>query len=240
MVTLGVPLIITVLTEYPAIKLFYNPLLSLKKSLLVAIKINIISYAAFCFLMTPFYLTGIAKRSEHLDQKRLSEWNHIELLDDEYGCVYKINLVDKNYILSRYDLSEKIWEEVYKVGKRECNIDIWDISNRYFVFTDLKSSGEIHIADNGSFESVRLIENIGECKKIKISPSQESIAVLEDVGEVVVQKKKGGWFQTLGSRCRLLVFDIKTGQVICEYERPVLSSEISWSPDSKKILFETL
>lgn len=240
LVTLGVPLIVTLLAEYPAIRYLYRTHLSAKKCLYTVVKINIISYVAFCFLMTPLYLTGISKRAEYLDQKRLDEWSHDELLKGEYGSIYKINLVDKHHTIYCYSLKEKTWEEVYKVDKRECDVGIWDISSSYFVYTDLKEPGKIQIADNGSYGNDQLFVQVNGCKEIKISPSQEYIAVLEKTGEVIVQKKIDSWFQTLGNRCRLLIYDIRTGHVVCEYERPVLSSNISWSPDSKSILFETL
>ncbi|MCE5187538.1 MAG: hypothetical protein LLF76_15560 [Planctomycetaceae bacterium] len=238
-ITLGVPFAVTVLTEYPAIRRLYKSLLSRKKAILAVLEINVISYVVFCFLITPFYLTGIMKRSRLLDQQRLDEWNHTDILDGESGGIYKVVSRDHHDILNRYDLRSKTWQEVYRTDDRECDIDVWDISKRYFVFSDLQS-GQVRVVRNGSFEIACTPVFSGRCVRLKISPCEQYIAILEDAGEVRVSKKRSGWFYMLGQRTRLSFYQTDTGERIAMYERPILKQTLSWSPDSQKILFETL
>jgi hypothetical protein len=238
-ITLGVPFAITVLTEYPAIRRLYKSQISRKKAIIAVIEINVISYVIFCFLITPFYLTGIMERSRLLDQQRLDEWNHTDILDGESGGIYKVVSRDQHDILNRYDLRSNTWQEVYRTDVRECDIDVWDISNKYFVFSDLKS-GQVRVVRNGSFEIVCTPAVSGRCARLKIAPCERYIAILEDAGEVRVSKKRSGWFYLLGQRTRLSVYQADTGGRIAMYERPVLKQTLSWSPDSQKILFETL
>jgi hypothetical protein len=238
-ITLGVPFIITVLAEYPAIRRLYQSQLSRQKAIAAVIEINVISYAVFCFLITPFYLSGIMERSRLLDQQRLDEWNHTDLLDGESGGIYKVVSRDPHDILNRYDLHLKTWQEVYRTDKRESGINAWDISNAYFVFSD-SQSGQVRVVRNGSFEIVCTPALSGRCVRLKIAPCERYIAILEDAGDVRVSKKRSGWFHVLGQRTRLSIYQADTGGQIAAYERPVLKQTLSWSPDSQKILFETL
>jgi hypothetical protein len=179
------------------------------------------------------------KMSEHLDNKRLAEWSHKEILKQESGRIYTVNRIKQSdkYELRNYDLTTQKWQSMTNFNTNgSIPVSSWDVSQSFVACQrDFNSIAVLRKTDFSEIYKIPII-----CNRVQISKPEQQIAVLQSVGEIAVQKGGNRWFQTLGMQCKLKIFDIASGQLRSEYAKFVLSDGLDWSPDSKKLLIVTL
>lgn len=253
-ITLLLPFIVTYITEYPVILWLYGKYISIKKAALITFTINIVSYIVFLVLLTPVFLIGIMKMSEYLDNKRLMEWSHSEIMQQESGTIYSLikqqkdgEIYDfnglghkKNYELRSYDLAQKKWQLVRKLEIGGYGdffpAKAWSVSQSLFAYPN--DSNSVLVLKKADFAELCRISIA--CDQIAISQSEQLIAILKPIYEINVQKKGESWFQTLGNQCELEIYEIPSGNQVNKLNKCILPEGLDWSSDSKKILLVVL
>lgn len=241
-ITLSLPFIVTFASEYPVILLLYKKTISAKKAVWINLKINVASYFVFIILVSPVFLTGVMKISEYKDNKRLLEWSHSEILQNESGKIYTLNKYKqrKQYEFRNYDLMTKKWESL-----NQFKIDgygdffpamAWDVSRSFMAYP--VDFNLVVIYKKDGFEEICKIP--AKCDRLKISRSEQQIAILNSLGEIIVQKEGKDWYQTFGRNCKLEIFDIQSGQQVSKYDKFILADGLDWSVDSKRLLFVSI
>lgn len=238
-VTLGLPFAITVLSEYPAIRFLYKKYVTGKSAWWLDFKINVVSYVLFIILYVPVLFGGIKILSDYLDNRTIKEWSHEEILQDRRGDIYIVSDLDRNdpfdYELKRYTISSKQWDSIKKFESKYFSRRSWDLSDSYFAYESSNPDNTVKIVGRNDFENVSDIPM--NCPKtIKISPDEKSIAVLDCIGSVNLRKKNKTVYRKLGSKCKLIIYDINTGENVCDRQVCVFADGLDWSNDSKKLL----
>jgi hypothetical protein len=181
------------------------------------------------------------KMSEYLDNKRLKEWSHTEILQNESGRIYALNRcaqTNENE-LRKFDLAARKWETVRQLKTDVFPLNsIWDISPSLFAYP--KDSNSVLVLRKENFTEVCKIPVTVRCYRLEISQSEQQIAILEPIGEIEVHKKGNSWYQMLGERTELKIFEIPSCRQINDCNKCILSEGLDWSPDSKKLLLVAL
>ena len=239
-ITLGLPFLITLASEYPMISFLYREHLTDKSVWWLDFKINILSYVLFIVLYVPFLFGFAALVAKYMDGKTMKEWSHSEIIENEGGGLYIINDLHKgetyNCELRCYDLTTRQWEPVKKFKGSYLSWNNWDISDSYLAYqANRKTTELLNRIDDVNSMTLPLT-----CRRLQISPEQKYCALLEYCGDVRIRQKDSSWHRTLGTKCKLHIYDIGTGESGHEGEVCVFDEGLSWSADSKRLLLVLL
>jgi len=228
---------ITIIIEFPVIKILYKDLISLNRAFLIDLKINILSYISL-FLAQIIFLIGFSFLFSAQNKIIEKNWTNSNILNGEVGYVYNIegwgilSKDSKDWGLKRYNLENKKWEKLNK------NINTglsWDIVGNILVYQT--SEGEKYNLVIVKLPEFSVINTIPSrwFDKIKLDPTGRYVCVLEKVRTLFV--KRGTETYGYPDECKMSIYSVESGQKINEFKDPILDDGLDWSPDSSKILF---
>lgn len=240
--------ILTLAVETPLIKILYRKVgdgLSWLRTIQISFGINLISY--LFVLIFPFILLfAYSIYGSIADTVNIKKWNDISLLNNESGYIYTIEHNNSGkyvkYVLKQYDIGMRKWETIEPTGGWERGIDysVWDVRDNILaciIETEGWKNRSLSILNKSTY--IPIVKITGNFQKIRISPDIKKVAALEFVREAVAPKDREGSF-SLGSACRLRIYDTYTGKLLYEAPRWSLNEGLSWDKDSKAVFFASL
>jgi len=230
--------LITLIVEFPSIKLLYKDAITWRRSIWIDLKINIFSYL-LVFVIQLSLLCGFLYFADYKDKQIVRKWTRSEILNQENGFIYSITQDDttKNYYLKRYNVKENKWENL---EKRYIWPSTWSVSKNTLVAIVSTSivdrDKHVTIFKLPEFSKVCIIP--GQYDDIKVDPSGKFVALLEHFGSVVGQKDPESYY-VFGEKAKLNIYSTSSCKKVFIYSQFILDDGIDWSPDSDKILFVT-
>lgn len=245
MMGLYIPMfLLTLATETPTLKYLYRlEGFNWVRSIKVSLGINIISYL-FVFIAQFGLIFGYLGYANFADKQTLKKWNETSLLEGETGFIYTVKYVPtekhSKYVFKRFDVENKKWEIVDPGFERGIYPKVWDIKDT--IIACIIETGEwrnrpLTVLDATNFS--KLVEIEGNFRDVRISPDLSKLAVLEYVKEIYTPRDKESTFM-LGSGCKLKIYDIESGSLVCEAPRLALDMGLTWANNSTDIIFSSL
>ena len=242
--------LITLITEIPLLHvLFKTASLSWKRACVLGCGINLASYAAV-FIIEIGLFFGWLTYAGHLDQKELEQWENPALLAQASGQIYATESTGSQYGLCVCTPPNPEWTTLTNCPSIEP--DKWDVEGTTFAFVqwgngdwekqDLVISRlpDFHtlltLPPSKFSEAQAELYNWQGVTDLSVSPDEKSVAILFRYCDAVAAKDKSSFFH-LGSKCKLIVVDITSGQEIARANRWASDSGLCWLPDSRRVLF---
>jgi hypothetical protein len=237
--------ILTLAIETPLLKILYRNLgdsLSWVRTAKISFGINLISY--LFVLIFPFILLfAYSIYGSIADSMHIKKWTDISLLNNESGYIYTLDHNDsgKNmkYVLEQYDVEKRTWKRIEPASGWEKGIrsSAWDVRGNIIaciIEPEDWTSPQLSILNTASYTPIFKIN--GNFKEIRISPDMKKLAAIEHVREAIAPKDKESYF-SIGSACKLRIYDINSGKLIYEAPRWALNEGLSWGKDSTTVFF---
>ena len=225
--------LITLIVEFPSIKLLYKDAITWKRSIWINFKINMFSYL-LVFVIQLSLLYGFLYFANCKDKQIAKKWTHSEILKQEKGFIYTISKGD-NYYLKRYNIKENKWENM---KKRYIWPLTWSVSKNTLaaiVSTSIfERDKHVTIFKLPEFSKVCIIP--GQYDDIKVDPSGKYVALLKHFSSVVSQKDSESYY-IFGEKTKLNIYSADSCKKNLTYDEFILDDGIDWSPESNKILF---
>jgi len=240
--------LITLLTEIPLLYVLFKTVsLSWKRAAILGFGINAASYVAV-FILEIGLLFGFFSYAGHLDKQELAEWNNPSLLKQVSGLIYATETVGSQHGLRVYDPQNAQWTTLTNCPSLDPNK--WDVEgdicafipwttgdwkDRHLVATQLPNFTTLLDVSLTLFSDPQL-DNWQGVTDIAVSPDQKKLAILFRLTDAVAPKDSSSYFN-LGSKCRLIVIDLASGQEMARASRWASSEGLCWLADSHRILF---
>ncbi len=242
--------LITLLTEIPLLHaLFKNVPLSWIRAVILGCGINVASYVAV-FVLEIGLLFGWIAYEGHLDKKDAKEWNNPGYLKQASGLIYAIESVGSKYRLRVFDPQNPHW-----VSLTNCPLldpRIWDVEGDICAFiqgtTDEWKDRHLIVCRLPDFTTLLdlpptqlagiVVDNWQGVTDVAVSPDRKKLAVLFRQADAVAQRDDSSFYD-LGSKCKLIVIDLVSGQVLARASRWASDSRLCWLSDSRRVLFSS-
>lgn len=249
---------ITLLTEIPMLWVFYRDLpLSIGRAIRLGIGVNTFSYLVLFIWKVSFWvlfplLIGFPGGHEGPAEDEYFRWNHPEMLEHAEGWIYEAGGSDHGaykdgYHFSCYDLSVGEW--ITPPNLNHIDPHSWDAEGSLLAWVSGKTSQRITVAsvpDLTPKQEIGLPDLISasETKRRsvvsqRISPNGKYLAILVTYGLVCLPKDERTEY-CLGSKCRLAIVDIESGNRVLTLRQWVIDSDLCWFPDSSQLIVSCL
>ena len=240
--------LITLATEIPLLHALFKAVpLSWQRASILGCGINIASYAAV-FVVEIGLLFGWLSYAGHLDKKELEQWNNPALLEHASGQVYATESAGSQHVLRVCVPPSSQWTMLtncpsldpnkWDVQGNTCAFVLWgtgDWTNRNLIVCRLPGFQTILTLPPSVFSEAQF-DNWQGVTDLSVSPDEKSVAILFRYTDAVAPKDGSSYFD-LGSKCKLIVIDITSGQEIARANRLASDSGLCWFSDSRRVLF---
>lgn len=250
--TLLLPLfVITLAVEIPLLRRLFRPIsLTWGRATALGLWINLASYAIVLLLEIGLFVGGISY-AQHLDKRNVQQWQNPQLLGRANGVIYSTRSDKGEHGLRVFDPQTGLRSNLTNCPSLDPNI--WDVRQQVCAFVP-GNSGDwrqraLVIAQLPDFAVTREIgtstftdvhTNAAHAWQgvtdVAVSPDARLLAVLFRYSDAVAYKDQSSYFE-LGSKCRLMVLDIASGEVIDRASRWASDRGLCWLPDSQSVLF---
>lgn len=250
--TLLLPLfVITLAVEIPLLRRLFRPIsLTWGRATALGLWINLASYAIVLVLEIGLFVGGMSY-AQHLDKRNVQQWQNPQLLGRANGVIYSTQSDKGKHGLRVFDPKAGFWSDLTNCPPLDPNK--WDIREQVCVFVP-SSSGDwrqqlLVIAQMPDFVVTREIgisaftdvhtnaayawQGIAD---VAVSPDARLLAILFRFSDAVTYRNQSSYFD-LGGKCRLMVLDIATGEVVAKASRWASDRGLCWLQDSQTVLF---
>jgi hypothetical protein len=224
--------VLTIIIEYPIIKLFYRRIISWLKCIWINLALNVLSYILLVILQFLFLFVASYASYFFIERTR-ARWTDSDILKNEPGNIY---IYDKG--LRRYNIQKGEFETFLDVNIPIYEYKTWDISTDIFacVLEERFAVPDSAVTIYKIPEGLEILKIPGRFSDFALDSKGEYLALLQRHSSVNIPGRTGVYYD-LGDKCILSIISIKTGERIFEYPEFALNNGIDWSPDSKKIAF---
>lgn len=237
--------LITLAIEIPLLHYLYRrEFLSWARAGWLIAGVNFLSYGVVFVLEIGLLLGGFVV-ADKLDQRELANWKEPELLKQVTGRIYATEKSQEGHRLRMFMPERGDWLSLancpsldpfkWDVQKNLCAYISWPPVSRRLVICTLPDFSKLHEITPTTFEE-KPVESWQDVADLAIAPDGTKLAILFQVGDAVAPKDSASHF-SLGSKCRLIVLDIETGQELARSPRWATAPGLCWLPDSKTVLF---
>jgi hypothetical protein len=240
--------LITLATEIPLLHVLFKTVpLSWKRASVLGCGINIASYAAV-FVLEIGLLFGWLSYAGHLDKKELEQWKNPALLEQASGQIYATESAGSRHGLRVCIPPSSQWTTLtncpsldpnkWDVQGSTCAFVQWgtgDWKDRTLIVSRLPDFQTILTLPPAIFSEAQF-DNWQGVTDVSVSPDEKSVAILFRYTDAVAPKDSSSYFD-LGSKCKLIVIDIASGQETARAKRWASDSGLCWFSDSRRVLF---
>lgn len=240
--------LITLATEIPLLHaLFKTVPLSWKRAAYLGCGINVASYVTVFVIQIGLFF-GWLSYAGHLDKKEIEQWNNPAVLKQAYGQIYATESTGSQHRLRVYMPTNSQWTTLTNSPSLDPNK--WDVEGstcafikreagdrkeRTLIVSRLPDFLTILELSPSLFPDERF-DNWQGVRDVAVSPDEQRIAILFRQTDAVAPKDHSSYFD-LGSKCKLIVIDISSGQETARADRWASDYGLCWFSDSQRVLF---
>lgn len=240
--------LITLATEIPLLHALFKAVpLSWKRASILGCGINIASYLAV-FILEIGLLFGWLSYAGHLDKIELEQWSNPDLLEQASGQIYATDSAGAQHVLRVCTPPSLQWATLTNCPSLDPNK--WDVEGSTCAFVQLGSNEwkdrslivsrlpdfQTMVELSPSMFSDAQFENWQGVTDVAVSPDEKKLAILFRQTDAVAPKDRSSYFD-LGSKCKLVVIDIASGQETARADRWASDYGVCWFSDSRRVLF---
>lgn len=245
--------LITLATEVPLLRLLYRQVpLVWRRAYSLGVGINIASYACV-FAIEIGLLFGWISYAGHLDRKEQAAWQNPELLHRLTGRIYGTVSPGATHGLRLLDPQAGAWTTLtnspsldpntWDIARDICAYVPWgtlDWKDRRLIISRLPGFSVIHDIEVARFMERDLDDTASwqGIEMLSLSPDAKRLAILFRHADAVAYKDSASYY-SLGSKCRLIVVDVDSGQETARAPRWASDRGLCWLPDARTVLFSS-
>jgi len=237
---------LTLSVELPLIILLFKHIpVSWRKKVVIGTIANVLSYAFLIIAERPVESVWL-DRLRAADYQILRGWTNTQMLAHATGRIYGTESgPNRPHRLRFFELREDKWHSMANCPPIDPRY--WDIEGAIVAFKHYSETGysdkNISIRRLPDFSLITEITitnaTSGQSNwDLKISPDRMKLAVLVPLHELRAPLTDSS-YRYFGTTCDLVVYDISTGVIVGISPRKALRG-LCWSPDSRRILFNSL
>lgn len=237
---------LTLSVELPMLLLLFRQSpASWRQKLLYGTIANVLSYTFLILAEEPVEFVWL-DRLRLADQRVVAQWVDKDLLFNAPGVIYGTESgLGLSHRLRYFNLREQKWYPMRKCPPIYPHY--WDIEGDIVAFKLYQegqySCQDITVCRLPDFEILAKISVTNAVNReygwgLQISPDRTKLAVLIPL-HWISAPLSGSSYRCFGTTCELVVYDIKTAQIVGVCPRKA-SRNVCWLPDSKGVLFTSM